>query len=44
MTEAGLNNHITRDGLLGFWFSEYAVMIMLFNLSLALQDGSMDEA
>jgi len=28
----------------GFWFSEYAVMIMLFKLSLVLQEGSADEA
>jgi len=28
----------------GFWFSEYAVMIMLFKLSLVLQEGSTDEA
>jgi len=28
----------------GFWFSEYAMMIMLFKLSLVLQEGSVDEA
>ena len=44
LIEEGLNNHITRDGLLGFWFSEYAVTIMLFKLSLVLQEGSADKA
>ena len=27
-----------------FWFSEYVVMIMLFKLSLVLQEGSAGEA
>ena len=44
LIEAGLNNHFTKDGLLGFWFSVYVVTIMLFKLSLVLQEGSADEA